>query len=206
MPDPFYGDLPTWIGLLGAGAAFSIGLSQYRTAQRWKRAEFMAAEVKAFMSEPCVATALLLIDYSEIALGRDGRRASATGDLLVVKDETLVRALAIHTAFAGDIESFSEEEMLAREAFDAFFTGLERFEHYLETDLVSADDVRVHLQYWIDKVGNPESGWKPPAFYQAVHAFLNGYEYRGVIHLFQRFGIQPVQSEASSGKPPRIGA
>ena len=54
-----------WIslaGVLAACAAFANGLWQYAKAQRWERAEFVAAEIKAFESDDLVAKALLMLD------------------------------------------------------------------------------------------------------------------------------------------------
>jgi hypothetical protein len=39
--------------LLGAAAAFWIGLNQYRKSEAWKRLEFVAAEMKAFLRRRC---------------------------------------------------------------------------------------------------------------------------------------------------------
>jgi hypothetical protein len=51
------------MALLGASIAFGVGLFQYRRAQRWKRAEFLANEMKEFFATPRVQKALLLIDW-----------------------------------------------------------------------------------------------------------------------------------------------
>lgn len=52
------------LALLGASIAFCVGLFQYRKAQRWKRAEFLANEMKDFLANPRVEKALLLIDWT----------------------------------------------------------------------------------------------------------------------------------------------
>ena len=62
MMDSIWGDVPTWLGLAGAIVAFLIGRAEYRKAQEWKRAEFVAAEAKQFFIDEEIATALLLID------------------------------------------------------------------------------------------------------------------------------------------------
>jgi hypothetical protein len=36
----------TFVGVCGAAVAFVIGLRQYKRAEQWKRAEFIAAEMK----------------------------------------------------------------------------------------------------------------------------------------------------------------
>jgi hypothetical protein len=194
-----WGDVPTWIGLIGAFVAFRAGLNQYRTAQQWKRAEFVAAEMKAFFADSQIAIALILVDYSPIRLDHEGRLSKAGW---VFDDDKLISSLAIHTQFADDIERFEDDEMLARLAFDSLLTGLERFDHYLRTRLIDLEDLKVYLDYWIDKMGNPSKEWKKPEFYDAFAAFVRAYGYRGVEHLFVEFGVPlPVRKGAptSSG-------
>jgi hypothetical protein len=186
-----WGDVPTWLGLLGAGVAFGVGLAQYRTAQAWKRAEFVASETKQFFDDELVATALLLVDYSVIRLDEQGQMSSKGH---VFDDALLQRALTVHTKFADEIEKFPPDEMQARTAFDALLTGLERFDQYVSTELITVGDLKVHLDYWIDKLANPDSDWKPQGFYDAMRNFVVAYQYRGVMRLFERFGYPIPQS------------
>ena len=64
-------DTGNWITLAamsGGLIAFLAGLTQYRRAQRWKRAEFVAGEMKEFKADPWVRNALLLLDWNERAI------------------------------------------------------------------------------------------------------------------------------------------
>ena len=45
-------DLLKAIALVGAAIAFAIGLAQYRRAQQWKRAEWVAQEMKQLLFGP----------------------------------------------------------------------------------------------------------------------------------------------------------
>jgi len=56
--------------ILGAAAAFWIGLSQYRKSEAWKRLEFVAAEMKAFYDDATVKLAMGMLDWrkKEVAL------------------------------------------------------------------------------------------------------------------------------------------
>ena len=51
------------IALLGGAVAFVAALWQYRIAQRWKRAEWIAAEMRAFLDDPWVRVTCTLIDW-----------------------------------------------------------------------------------------------------------------------------------------------
>jgi hypothetical protein len=72
-----WGDVPTWLGIVGGLLAFFWGLWQYRETRLWKRAEFVAAECDKFFRNPKIETALLLLDYSAIKLRADGKRPQA---------------------------------------------------------------------------------------------------------------------------------
>ena len=185
------GSVSDWIGLVGGATAFWFGYQQYVDAQAWKRAEFLAAEMKAFFADANVARALIFIDYSEIRLdaaGQPSRQGAMFNDVI------LIRSLAIHTEFENGIESFSQEEMIARNAWDAFFSGLERFSHYVSTGLISTKDLSPYLEYWITKVAVVDPNWKPQPFFVAVHRFVDGYNYTGVRSLFNEFGAPPLVS------------
>lgn len=182
-------DLATWIGVGVAIVTAYFGLREYRTAQQWKRAEFLAAEVDKFFATPAVATALLLIDYSRIRLGPDGKRASpkAAGSF-VANDGMSIEALRIHTEFIDETEVFNEQEMVVRLAFDELLTGFERFAHHVDNSLVSLADLKTYLGYWVAKVADPRSRWKDVEFYIALARFVDAYEYKGARRLFRQMG------------------
>ncbi|HZG42834.1 MAG TPA: hypothetical protein VEY93_07720, partial [Longimicrobium sp.] len=53
------------LSLVVAGTAFVVGLLQYRKAQAWKRAEFIATEIKEAFSDPLIQFALRLLDWND---------------------------------------------------------------------------------------------------------------------------------------------
>src|SRR5262245_3687966 len=162
MPNEFWGDIPTWLGVGVALWTIVRGLREYTTAQDWKRAEFLASEVDRFFSTRGVATALLLIDYSRIRLAPDGTRARRDDARAhTYTDLSIISALRVHTDFADETEQFDEHEMLVRQAFDDLLTGLERFAHHVEVQLISADDLKTYLAYWLEKLASEQTKWKP---------------------------------------------
>src|SRR2546429_1260550 len=55
----------TVVGSFGTACALVFGYFQYRKADRWKRAEFLAKEMKGFFSDPDVRNVLMMIDWAE---------------------------------------------------------------------------------------------------------------------------------------------
>src|SRR4051812_35100953 len=131
--------------LVGAAVAFAVGLAQYRRGQQWKRAEWVAQEMKALFGDPVVQAALLMIEWG-------GRRIPlypgrpAEGDRYVrLTNKAVADALRLHDE--GE-SGFTDEEADIRSAFDRFLDGLERFHSYVETGLVELSDLRPYLKYW----------------------------------------------------------
>jgi len=178
------------------------GLFQYWRAQQWKRAEFVAAEMKAFFSDRDVRKVVTMIDWTQrhINLFNDINTNPRAWPLVSRQMQT--RALYLHTlakdviafdektsseAPGSDLAGFTHEQAAIRDAYDAFLDGLERFSSYVTTGLVSVRDLRPYLKYWmyeIPKKGDDdENEWSCIFF-----AYVAFYDYTGVQRLFSAFG------------------
>lgn len=193
--------LTALIGVPLALVTLGLGLRQRKEEQRWKRVEFVAAKIKEFFDQRPVQTAMWLLDYSRLWLMPDGTRPSAgikAGEGLLIADPVMISSLCDHRTFADDTESFGPDEMVCREAFDAWLTGLETIEQHVQTGLIAVDDLRPYLEYWIDKMASPDSEWKDPEFYVALAKFIEAYGYSGVQRLCVYFGydVRPGAMEA----------
>jgi hypothetical protein len=51
-----------------------VGLSQYRRAQEWKRAEFLANEIKELLADRKASNALTMIDWSARRIKLDEKK------------------------------------------------------------------------------------------------------------------------------------
>ncbi len=179
-------DPAIWISLAavaGGTAAFITGLIQYRQAQRWKRAEFVANEIKEFKADPVIHNALLLLDWNEQAIELFPDEADAAKRSVRVEDGIIAAALVPHMIRG----SFTPTEIALRDTFDRLFDRLERFEYFIQAGLVSSQEFEPYLIYWIDILGNENSGRKPPGVVRAFWQYIDFY-YSGVVSLLGRYG------------------
>jgi hypothetical protein len=175
----------TLAAMSGGLVAFLGGLMQYRRAQRWKRAEFVANEMKEFKADPLVHNALILLDWNERAVDLFPHEADPQKRSVRVSDQAVADALVPHVARCD----FTQLEIALRDTFDRFFDRLERFEYFLEAGLVSSREFAPYLGYWLDILGNQNSGRKPPEVVRAIWGYIDFY-YSGVTSLLRRFGYQ----------------
>ena len=179
-------DLNTWkaddllkaVALLGALFAFIVGLVQYRKSQRWKRAEWVAQEMKTVFADPLVQAALSLIDWSSIEIRKIfPSRAKESGRSEILSNKQINKALRPH----WERSAFTPLEADIRAAFDHLFDGLERFESYYATGLVRKSDLRPYLRYWARKICDTEATKGHRAHH--VRAYMKAYEFRGAVRL-----------------------
>jgi len=169
------------IALLGAVVAFIVGLIQYRKAQRWKRAEWVAQEMKALFAEPLVQAALSLIDWSSIEIGKVfPNRGDETSRNKILSNDEINKALLPHWERGG----FTALEADIRSAFDHLFDGIERFESYRATGLVRKSNLRPYLGYWARKICDKKATKGHRAY--RLRAYMNAYEFTGAVRLLAR--------------------
>jgi hypothetical protein len=175
----------TLAALMGGLVAFLGGLVQYRRAQRWKRAEFVASEIKEFKADPMVRNALLLLDWNERAVELCPQEADPEKRCVRIEDRAIAKALVPHVTRSD----FTPLEIALRDTFDRFFDRLERFEYFLEAGLVSKQEFAPYLRYWLEILGNENSGRKSPEVVRAIWVYIDFY-YCEVISLLRRFGYR----------------
>lgn len=136
------------IALLGAAIAFTIGLIQYRRAQQWKRAEWVAQEMKGLFGDPLVQAALMMVDWGATNVVLYPERPEDSRSIWLT-DADIAEAMRPHE---DRQDGFSADEARIRASFDRFLDGVERFHSYMDTGLVTADDLRPYLKYWAGHV------------------------------------------------------
>jgi hypothetical protein len=139
-----------------------------RRNEMWKRAEFLAREMKEFFGSVRVQKALVLIDWGERRL--DLLEGNPPGEPSIKVTRAMqVRGLLPHILLTSDMASsemtvsddslskdrFKQPEVAIRDCYDALLDGLERFASYAQTGLISVSSLRPYIGYWIEDIASP---------------------------------------------------
>jgi predicted Rdx family selenoprotein len=176
-------DILTAVALIGAGIAFVFGLLQYRKGQQWKRAEWVAQEMKQLFADPLVQATLLMIDWGKREVRLYPERKKESDQYVFVTATEVTAALLSHRVREG---IFTAQEARIRDAFDRFLDGLERFNSYEQTKLVSIDDVHPYLKYWADRICAEPSNDR----LTQLKEYMNTYGYSGAYALLRKIATR----------------
>lgn len=199
----------TLTGVMTTSAAFLFGLLQYSRSQKWRRAEFAAKEFKEFKSTPIIADAMLMLDWNHriykieknsypFELSEKEEKQGGKGEeyFSIVVDDTVLANALVHHSHKERCPSperrqpgFTLPEVYVRDAFDEFLEGLQMFENFIESRLVSEDNFRPYLFYWLDIIGNKNNhSTKPDWCRSNIWHYIDAYGYKSVQKLCSRFG------------------
>ena len=95
----------------------------------WKRAEFLAKEMKEFFDNARVQNAPLLIDWGTRWIRLLDDSESNRGNVVVTRQ----------------FQRYTPAEAAIRDCYDAFLDGLERFSSYVQTGLINVRQLRPYL-------------------------------------------------------------
>jgi len=206
-------------GIAVAGFFFSINQfnAQQREAQTWKKAEFLAVTAKEFDANPSVINAKQMLD--SLVLYPEGRSIK----LFPGKQETQVMPVDIYFALETDKSKLPQDRdklntwIAISDCFDVFLSNLEQFNRYIETQLVTKDEVRLDIIYWIELIGDhniqlhqPKSELlrgKPDEGEQSVIRkrlleYADRFKFDGVKRLLAKYGYGPQQDTRAASPHP----
>jgi hypothetical protein len=192
-------------GFGGAIAAFSFAVFQYRRAERWRRTEFIAKEIKDFESDPTVQNALLMIDWGARRINLFNVPNPKFKNLVKITREVQWKALLPHPLKkkypeyqtfppSNDIskskdyhrKTFTDEEAKIRDTYDVFLTRLDRFANFIMAGLISPDELRPFIIYWINAI--TENKYVEDVVWRyTLLTYINFYDYSGVKYLLDRY-------------------
>jgi hypothetical protein len=180
------------------------GLYQYQKAQLWKRSEFVAAEMKAFFSDPEVRKATTMIDWAVRRINLFNTPDPDQSKWPVVSREMQCRALLPHSVIPDKTESeaaadfgnisgsprlFTLQEAAIRDSYDRLLDGLERFASYIETRLVTRKDLEPYLGYWIRDIASTGEDEIEVRWTFLLFVYIDFYRFAGVQKLFRLNGV-----------------
>jgi len=189
------------LGFGGTITALLFGVFQYRRSERWKRAEFVAKEVKEFESDPVVRNALLMIDWGVRKINLNFVPNEKFDNYIEVTREMQRKALMPHPYKTiddsdvscddpeGPVRGFTSVEALIRDAYDTLLDHLERFGNFVRSGLVSKEEFEPYLIYWLQSMTANEGSKDDRAWRLALLTYISFYRYSGVKHLFKVYGM-----------------
>lgn len=200
-------------GFAAVAITLLFGFIQYRRAERWRRGEFVAKEIKDFLSDPAVRNTLLMIDWGRrrINVYQLPNQADSDGELItrgiqwrallpdkVKWNHPEYRAAAAQQGDAAhgvapaepeDYQAvFTALEAKIRETYDIFLGYLARFSNFLELKLIKPGEIEPYLAYWLDSITSNADPEYDATWRCALLTYINYYRYSGVIKLFAAFG------------------
>ncbi len=200
----------SFFGFIGAISAFTFAIFQYRKAEKWKRMQFVADEVRDLEADPIIANALLMIDWGVRKINLFLIPDPTAADYVKITRDVQWRALLPHPLKQAhpeyqaktkmDIEGTSGEirpgrdlgfhvtEARIRDTYDAFLTRLDRLETFIDADLIRAQELRPFIYYWIDALTTLDGPEDDGTWRCTLLTYLDFYKYTGVNRLFERYG------------------
>ena len=199
----------SFFGFLGAISAFTFAIFQYRKAEKWKRMQFVADEVRELEADPVIQNALLMVDWRERDINLFLIRDPKTTDLVRINRDMQWRALLPHpikqgfpkyeatsggdnTERIGEIRpgrdlGFTVIEARIRDTYDALLTRLDRLETFIDGGLIRADELRPFIFYWVNALTAVNGGDEDATWRAALLTYVDYYGYTGVSDLFKRY-------------------
>ena len=159
------------------------GVYEYAKAQKWKKAEFVAKEVKEFYNDFNVKRALVLLDWNANELELRSNEIEDKSKIWF-NDEILMSALQTHK----ERNKFKDEEVLIKGIFDSFLDKLSMFNNYVEAGLIDIADIKTYFAYWINIIGDKNNDRKPEKVRTQIWVYINEYGYSDIIELCYKFG------------------
>lgn len=207
-------------GLFGSAIALIFGYIQYRKADRWKRAEFLANEMRAFFDNSSIKHVKTMIDWAPRRINLFQVEETEWKNYPIVTRKLQISALRPHTLVVTDGGSdseadamavnttsvvasskdkslgFSREEVQIRDMYDLFLDYLERFSSYLQSHLVSRRELDPYLRYWIDDIADFTKNRDDAAWTCALLSYIEFYKFSHVRYLFKQYGYDISTSGA----------
>ena len=178
-----------WVKIGGALVVFIIGLWQYTRAQKWKRREFIAAQIKDFEADKDIQLVMIILDWTDRKLYFPSVSGGNSIEVRV-DDQLLCSALLPHEAASR----YSADEVMIRDRIDRFLEMLVRLDNFVEARLINVAELRPYVGYWIRLISGNMPGWHTPEVFVLLLNYIQRYGFDGAQRLITRFGYDAVPS------------
>jgi hypothetical protein len=182
---------------VAAGAA-ERAAAQAAEQQKWKKAEFLANQVKDFFGDESVERTVYMLDWHirklvladdddeevltlhDDAAGSEAEQMENLRDEFLAKNRAVVISKALRTHHTDS--RFTELEALVRDNFDWLFFRLGQFQHMIQSELFTYDEVDIHLSYVLDLISGGLRNVSPDVT-NAIAEYVREYDFPAVIIL-----------------------
>ncbi len=159
------------------------GIFEYSKAQKWKKSEFLVKEIKEFNNDSDVQNAFLMLDWNNIDITTLNINVEETKKFYF-NDHLFENSLKHHKE-----KTFTPEEAVIRLIMDAFLFKLGMFQNYLKSKLITANDLKPYIIYWIEIIGDTNNDRKSKSVRLQLWRYINYYQYDSVIELCKNYGF-----------------
>jgi hypothetical protein len=192
-------DLVALIGGIIGLSTLIFGIYQYWETQRWKTAEFVASKMDAFMDDPHNRIAMLMLDWNMRKIIFP-RMEDTPNTGYVVDDNVLKDALRPHSL---PTDVYEHPQSYIRDVFDHFFDDLDRLNTFVEARLITVEQLRPYLRYWLDILTGGRAA-KPRELIEQFWIYIDFYDFGGVRELCERFGYTSLPPRAARESGVRV--
>jgi hypothetical protein len=162
-----------------------LGYRQYKSTERWKRAEFVSAQIKEFNADKINRAILLMMDYhpASVDLHPDKKLEERSVE---VELDMLVKAIR-------DEDDLSDDEFQIEIFFEHFLRSLQRLNFLITAKAIDPKELQADFYYpiglmwgysWEIKHKHTEIDMRP--FSNAVKEYLVRWRYPGVEQFCER--------------------
>lgn len=209
--------IATFALLMGAIAAVA-GIDQYLRQKKWGRRELARSVVEEFSRRKAIRNVADILDFEEYRLF-EARLSGDRLVRFEATDARLKRALRSHDQMVKTrvgldmltqmshqpgkmdentsrvLQKYRDEEfeieVIIRDWFDQFLGALEACENAILSGIVTAEDLKPFIIYWIQVIGDRTKRRKGgSAFYDQLFHYIEWAGYDGVRNLFERYGYK----------------
>jgi hypothetical protein len=167
---------------------FVFGIWQYRSAENWKRSEFVAAQIKEFNADKIHQAVLLMLDYDRGIVELFPERPNPSERFVEVPIGTLTNAIAKNKDFQG-------AEFQIKQYFEHFLVSLGRLNNYLTSGAIEPTELCADMGYYVKLMNGDArvrekkleiSGTDIAPLAKAVRGHFDGWDYDYAKQFFER--------------------